>query len=836
VARRFGRKGVAVEGARCILLVLSWTFLSVAAAGVPQWIPVGPEGAAYAVAAPDPGWPDRVYVGAGNELYLSIDGGQHFARLPGALPIGRTDISPLPFVQSLVVLRPEAAVFPPLPPRLVAGVASEGIYYSVDGGKTFAPGVFPVSGNTLLPPVTARKLVSVRGNDRVVYAQASTCLDRSVDGGATWNPVPIPWSPSCGDIDVIGADGQQLFLGNEEGIFQTIDGGAHWTRAAQGLPPLPYGYGAHVASDPANPGSLFAVIGRTGTYQSTDSGATWVRNGDAPPGYYWASLTVAGSTLWAIESNHNQRSQDGGRTWVDVGNGSDYARDAQTGRLYARLPGNLGYSTDNGTTWHASESGLQGIGIEFIAVDASGATYAMPNGDASVPGRLLRRMEGAIGWRDASPPGRLCFGYFSGTDYPKPVLVIGDRKLVAFAGGTLWRSDDAGDHWVGSGGAVGCLMAAEPDHQEILYTLTPVLYGHAQIIVATTIRKTTDGGLTWTDVAGLPTITNRIFAGGSGRLLADTNDGLRFSGDGGLTWALPSRSLPSGSVVVPVGGLKVRDVAADLLRANVLVAAADDGIYRSSDGGANLAWTSALPDATVVQVVIRPGSDSVVYAIAAAGQVFRSDDGGTTWGRIGLPFANEGLTIQDVVMVPQSSSLYVSTNLGVYQFVDRTDVALAVEFSHPQFDHYFVTAYPEESAMLGAGGLPPWVPTGQTFHVQETDAQGASDVCRFFSGQTFAPKSSHFYTPYADECAYLRQQGKWQYEGDAFGLGLPSGPAGQGTCPAGSAPLYRLYNNGQGGAPNHRYTTDPAVLDVMIAQGWVMEGEAITRVFACVPR
>ena len=48
--------------------------------------------------------------------------------------------------------------------------------------------------------------------------------------------------------------------------------------------------------------------------------------------------------------------------------------------------------------------------------------------------------------------------------------------------------------------------------------------------------------------------------------------------------------------------------------------------------------------------------------------------------------------------------------------------------------------------------------------------------------------------------------------------------------------LYRAYNNFMGGAPNHRYMTDPAALDAMIAQGWIMEGEAATRVFACVPQ
>ena len=158
----------------------------------------------------------------------------------------------------------------------------------------------------------------------------------------------------------------------------------------------------------------------------------------------------------------------------------------------------------------------------------------------------------------------------------------------------------------------------------------------------------------------------------------------------------------------------------------------------------------------------------------------------------------------------------------------------AVEFYHRDFNHYFLTTFPQEVAALDAGTFPGWARTGQSFQVYGLDP-GAASVCRFWSGQTFAPKSSHFYTPYAAECGYLKQQGVWQYEGDVFALGLPVGPAGRGTCGTATQPVYRAYNDGQGGAPNHRYTTDPAVLDAMIAQGWIMEGEAATRVFACVP-
>ena len=45
-------------------------------------------------------------------------------------------------------------------------------------------------------------------------------------------------------------------------------------------------------------------------------------------------------------------------------------------------------------------------------------------------------------------------------------------------------------------------------------------------------------------------------------------------------------------------------------------------------------------------------------------------------------------------------------------------------------------------------------------------------------------------------------------------------PDSAGNCAAGMQPVFRLYNNGQGGAPNHRYTTSLAVRSQMLAKGW----------------
>jgi len=158
----------------------------------------------------------------------------------------------------------------------------------------------------------------------------------------------------------------------------------------------------------------------------------------------------------------------------------------------------------------------------------------------------------------------------------------------------------------------------------------------------------------------------------------------------------------------------------------------------------------------------------------------------------------------------------------------------AIEYYYAGFGHYFVSATPIEIALLDASPST-WVRTGLSFKVWTEAAASLSPVCRFFSGQTFAPKSSHFFTPYPAECASVKLGGVWQFEGNVFNLGLPIGPPSQGACPAASAPLYRLYNNGQGGAPNHRYTDDLTILNQMVVQGWSFEGELQTKVFACGP-
>jgi N-acetylneuraminic acid mutarotase len=157
---------------------------------------------------------------------------------------------------------------------------------------------------------------------------------------------------------------------------------------------------------------------------------------------------------------------------------------------------------------------------------------------------------------------------------------------------------------------------------------------------------------------------------------------------------------------------------------------------------------------------------------------------------------------------------------------------LLIEYFHAGFGHYFITSIPDEISKLDNGTFAGWARTGLQFNAYAAPRANSVPVCRFFSA-AFAPKSSHFYTPFATECAITQADSMWMLESsDAFDIAVPTA---DGSCATGLTPVYRLYNNGQGGAPNHRYTTDLTVRAQMIAQGWVPEGLGPDAVEMCSP-
>ena len=150
----------------------------------------------------------------------------------------------------------------------------------------------------------------------------------------------------------------------------------------------------------------------------------------------------------------------------------------------------------------------------------------------------------------------------------------------------------------------------------------------------------------------------------------------------------------------------------------------------------------------------------------------------------------------------------------------------AVEYYYSLWNFYFLTAGPAEIAALDGGAFGgAWKRTGQQFNVYvlATAPLASSTVFRFFS-TIFDPKSAHFYTANIPEYNSLVNGVGWQLEGPVFSTPMPFS---DGTCPPGSIPIYRMYNNGMGGAPNHRFTTDINVRAQMLGAGWIPEGQGI---------
>ena len=154
---------------------------------------------------------------------------------------------------------------------------------------------------------------------------------------------------------------------------------------------------------------------------------------------------------------------------------------------------------------------------------------------------------------------------------------------------------------------------------------------------------------------------------------------------------------------------------------------------------------------------------------------------------------------------------------------------VVVEFYNANLDHYFITADSGEAAAIDNGSAGPgWARTGNSFR-----SGGSTSVCRFYGSQSPGP-NSHFYTVDSGECDYLKQlqastpgtEKHWNFESLVFVSTPPTTVGINGTCPTGTTPVYRAYNNGfsRGVDSNHRITSSLTAIQEAVTRGWSNEG------------
>jgi len=158
------------------------------------------------------------------------------------------------------------------------------------------------------------------------------------------------------------------------------------------------------------------------------------------------------------------------------------------------------------------------------------------------------------------------------------------------------------------------------------------------------------------------------------------------------------------------------------------------------------------------------------------------------------------------------------------------DTVVVAEYYNASLDHYFITWVDAEQQNLDAGNTPTqWVRTGYAFNTYKAATSASSPVCRYYIPPALG--DSHFFGRGTTECTNTGLRNPtFVLEDPAFiQMVLPV----SGNCPAGTVPIYRVFSNRADA--NHRYMTDPAMRDQMVAKGWVAEGDGPDLVVMCAP-
>lgn len=309
---------------------------------------VGPvAGNRVAAVAGVPGDPSTYYAGASSGgVWKSTDGGANWR------PI---------FDAENVAAIGALAVAPSSPNIVWAGtgeawairdidVAGDGVYQSIDGGKTWKNmglGETGRIGRIVIDPKNADNIY-VCALGRLTGPQKDKGVYHSTDGGKTWTQsLFVNENTGCSGLNMDAHDANTLIAGmwqvemhtwgefsggQGSGVYITHDGGAHWRRVeGHGMPKPPMGK-IDVAIAPTDSSRMYALIetDRQGAFWRSDDGGenwrvtSWDRTLIGRAGYYIRIAVSPSDEDKVLLSNSGFHvTEDGGDTWKEVPWGGD---------------------------------------------------------------------------------------------------------------------------------------------------------------------------------------------------------------------------------------------------------------------------------------------------------------------------------------------------------------------------------------------------------------------------------------------------------------------------------------------------------------------------------
>jgi photosystem II stability/assembly factor-like uncharacterized protein len=489
-----------------------------------------------------------------------------------------------------------------------------------------------------------------------IPAAAGAPKHRSPDGATA------PWEKTAGppgvQINVIFKANNIVYAGTEmQGVYKSTDNGLSWMPANAGIER------ASISDIIVSGPNLLAAAKSScpiylNIFKSTDSGATWSGTSGLA-GNVVHSFVIKDASVWATfaalpNESGIARSTDNGNTWQVVPSIITNAGEAivSDNAIIVAEDNFIWRSTDDGMSWDVVEQfALTGIG--------SFAKAGTKLFGAARTGIQTSTDNGASWSFEPFAAGANSFSANGSTIY------LGSNSKV-------FKSTDLGATWIdmstglGNGGIEALLYDGST-----LFAGTPA--------DASGIYRSTNGGKSWDPAAaGLPvgktirsliTFGAYVFAGTEG-------DGVYRSSDHGDSWAKTdvNNSLLAHQLVF-----------AFCAKENALYAGADNGIYKSTDGGATFQRTlnGFPPNIRVFAWSLTASGSNVVAAVTvlfspsdALDGIFYSPDNGSTWHQATVPIeptavtavASDGSSLAYAALFGQSFSvkgLYKSTDAGV---------------------------------------------------------------------------------------------------------------------------------------------------------------------------
>ncbi|MDQ3920287.1 MAG: SBBP repeat-containing protein, partial [Acidobacteriota bacterium] len=243
---------------------------------------------------------------------------------------------------------------------------------------------------------------------------------------------------------------------------------------------------------------------------------------------------------------------------------------------------------------------------------------------------------------------------------------------ASFTGEALYKSTDGGATWAKSDAGVSDTFINEVAFSRTNSSNMYLTGCGSAASGASGLWRSTDSGATWQLTSIQGACMDTVLSDAAGVIYAGGYDGkgLWKSLDSGATWTNYVIGDLEADGTVDGFGFVVTNIVVDPTNAQVIYAGTDGGgVWKSLDGGSTWGPTTLNTPGTVGDnsMAIDPASTQTVYAVLA-GQLFKTTDGGATWNGVGTPIQPGNYP---TAVLLQAGTFYLGTSrTGVIKSTD----------------------------------------------------------------------------------------------------------------------------------------------------------------------